>query len=388
MHHQNTIFHAITKQIPWNEFEKIVDRHKADYRVRRLDTKGQFLAMLYAQLSGASSLRQIEAGLQSYQHSLYHLGAKTAARSTLADANANRPWQVFADLFTHMITNANRQTRRRMGSVGDAIRLIDSTKIKLPAFNSSWARFSDKFCAAKVHIVYDPDEALPLSAEITPFNVNDITPAKALKIEPGATYVFDLGYYDFSWWAALNDQGCRLVTRLKTHTKLRNITRRIVPQEADNILSDTTGFLSECIKGRRKNPFTAPVREITVRISTGKIIRITTNDLETPAEEIADLYKQRWQIELFFKWIKQNLKIKHVLGTSENAVRIQVFTALIAYLLLKQAQGTHAKETSACLFTHLVSLNLMQKRHLADLIDPHIPPPPDPGQTTLELIAC
>jgi hypothetical protein len=384
MPHQNTVFHALTKHIPWDEFERIVDEHQSDFRVRRLDTRSQFLAMLYAQLSGASSLREIEAGLKSHKSSLYHVGAKPALRSTLSDANALRPWEVFGDLFACMVAKASRRTRRNLA---DVTRIIDATKVKLPPSSPGWPQVSEHFCGAKVHIVYDPDEALPLKADITPDNVNDITPAKALDIEPGATYVFDMGYYDFGWWARLDAHGCCFVTRLKSHTRLTETARLDAPK-GTNILSDHIGLLPKRLARSRKNPFADPVREITVRISTGKIIRIVTNDLDAPAEEIADLYKQRWQIELFFKWIKQNLKIRRFVGVSGNAVRIQVFTALIAYLLLRIIQETQSSVKSASTFAHLICLNLMHKRPLDNLCRPYIPPPPDPRQVIMEFGSC
>jgi len=202
--------------------------------------------------------------------------------------------------------------------------------------SADWARFSDNLYATKLHMVFDPNTDTPRRVVVTPGNINDITPAKALKIEPGATYVFDLAYYDYGWWAELNARGCRFVTRLKRNTRLTVKAEQPVPEGSD-ILSDRTGYLPARLARARQNPYGQPVREVLVRISTGKQIRLLTNDLDAPAQTIADLYKQRWQIELFFKWIKQNLKIKHFLGTSENAIRIQIHVALIAYLLLKMA---------------------------------------------------
>jgi Transposase DDE domain/Domain of unknown function (DUF4372) len=384
MRHENSVFHQITKQVPWSVFDRLVDTHKADFRVRRLSAKSQFLALLFGQLSGASSLREIETGLNSHRSRLYHLGAKPAARSTLADANANRSWQVFADLFAHMAHTSNRTTRRKLG---DGLRILDATKIGLSGLSDSWARFSDDLTAAKLHIVYDPDAAVPLRADITPYNVNDITPAKALPLEAGATYVFDLAYYDYGWWAKMDALGCRFVTRLKSHTWLRNRHERTI-SEGGNILSDCTGKLSARLKRHRKNPMQSDVREISVRIDTGKIIRLTTNDLTSPAEEIADIYKARWQIELFFKWIKQNLKIKHFLGTSDNAVRIQLFVALIAYLLLKAAHAAQNNIHRPVTFVRLVRLNLMHRRPINALNKPHIPPPINPNQMTMRLGKC
>ena len=275
MRHENSVFHSLTKHIPWAEFDRLVTQHKSDFRVRRLDSKSQLLGLLFGQLSGAKSLREIETGLLSHTARLYHLGAKPAARSTLSDANAKRSWTMFADLFAHMAATANRATRR---SMGDAVRILDATKVKLSGLSADWARFSSNHCAAKLHIVYDPHGAYPLIADVTPDNVNDITPAKALKLEPGVTYLFDLAYYDFGWWAQMHALGCRFVSRLKSNTKLTETVHQEVPQDSD-ILSDCSGLLARRLSRSGLNPMTDRVREISVRISTGKVIRLLTNDL-------------------------------------------------------------------------------------------------------------
>ena len=381
MRHQNSVFHEITKHIPWATFERLVDAHKSDFRVRRLDSKSQFLALLFGQLSDATSLRDIEAGLASHASRLYHLGAKRAARSTLADANAKRPWQLFADLFADMAATASRRTRRKLA---DVTHILDATRVRLSSLHDDWAGLCKGKWAAKLHVVYDPDADTPLKLDVTAQTVNDITPAKALTPEPGVTYVFDLAYYDYGWWAELHALGCRIVTRLKSNTKLTVSTERPVPEGTD-ILSDRIGHLPQRQARSRRNPFSDPVREIAVRIATGKVIRVVTNDLDAPAEHIAELYKQRWQIELFFKWIKQNLKIRHFLGTSENAVRTQVFVALIAYIVLTMAQATQKAVKQPLAFARLVRLNLMHRRPIDSLKTPHKPPPKDTSQMCLEL---
>ncbi len=392
MRHQNSVFHGLTKQLPWSQFERLVAKHKADHRVRRLDSKSQLLALLFGQLAGAESLREIETGLLSHGNRLYHLGVRPAARSTLADANASRPWTLFAELFAVMAQQASRTTRRKLSpEIVQGTHILDATKVKLSGLSADWARFSKNHCAAKLHVVYDPHAALPLRAEVTSDKVNDIIPAKAWEIASGATYVFDMAYYDFAWWAKLDAQGCRFVTRLKRHTKLIELERREGPQDQHSghaeILSDRVGLLPRRLARSRKNPMAKPVREIVLLIATGKQLRVVTNDLKAPAREIAELYKQRWQVELFFKWIKQNLKIRHFLGTSENAVRIQLFVALIAFLLLRAAQAHQDNQASksAALaqprtFARLIRLNLMHRRHINTLDRPQTPHAEDPRQ--------
>lgn len=379
MRHQNSVFHAVLKHVPWHVFDRLVDQHGADARVRRLTTRDQFIALLYGQLAGAQSLREIEGGLSSHAHRLYHLGMRGASRSTLADANAKRPSDVFGALFAHLVAHAGRGLRRK---VGEAVHLVDSTGLRLSEMSADWARFSNGVCGAKLHIVYDVDAERPLDAAITPARINDITVAQELPITAGATYVFDLGYYDYAWWAKLDEAGCRIVTRFKSNTPLAVVADNRVTKGGP-ILSDRTGYLPARLAASRTNPFQAPVREIRVRTAGGKVLRILSNDIDTPAAEIAALYKRRWQVELFFRWIKQTLKIKHFLGTSENAVRIQIAVALIAYLLLRLAHAAQHSVEGLLTFTRLVRANLMHRRPIDALLNP--PPPLSQDQRQLSL---
>lgn len=382
MRHHNTVFHSVLKLVPWPVFDRLVERFAADKKVRRLSTANQLLALLYAQLSGAESLRAIEAGLQSQASKLYHLGAREVSRSTLADANAKRPCAVFTALLAELMERCERPLGRK---VADAVYLLDATSLRLSSLSADWAQFRAASCGAKLHIVYNPDSAQPRQAAITPANVNDITMAKLMPVTPGATYVFDLGYYDYGWWAKLDQAGCRLVTRLKVNTPLALTHDNAVPAGSP-ILSDRIGQLPARQARSRRNPFQDPVRELRVRTETGKILRIVTNDLDAPAEEIAELYKRRWQIELFFRWVKQALKIRHFLGASENAVRIQIAVALIAFLLLRIAHAAQTGVESLLAFTRLVRDNIMQRRPIDRLLDP--PPPIIKDQRQLSFTLC
>ena len=381
MLHQNSVFHSVLKHVPWHALERSVDKHGADDRSRGLTTKRQLLALLFGQLSGAAGLRETVTAMASHATRLYHVGAVPVRRSTLSDANRNRPWQVFAELFEAVLQQAHRGLRR---TAGEAVRLIDSTSLRLSSLSADWATFSTEFCGAKAHIVYDPNADRPIYFEVTAANVNDITVAKAMPIEAGATYVFDLGYYDYGWWAELDDRGCRFVTRLKKNTPFTVRAENSVPNDS-NILSDRIGYLPGRLAASRKNPLQVPVREIRVVTETGKVLRIVTNDLDAPAQEIADLYKQRWQIELFFRWVKQTLRIKHFVGVCENAVRIQIAVALIAFLLLRLAQATQKVVRSPLEFARLVRTNLMNRRPIDRLLEPLHPVQIDPNQLTLGL---
>ena len=379
MRHRNSVFHDLLKLIPWTAFDREVDQFGADEGTRSFTARQHLSALVFAQLSGASSLREIEATMASHQGRLYHSGAVAPKRSTFADANRARDFRVFSGLFEAMLAQAGRGFRRKMG---DAVRLIDSTGLRLSGVGAEWARFSTSVFGAKAHVVYDPDLGRPVYHAVTAANVNDISAAKAMPIEAGATYVFDLGYYDFGFWARLDALGCRLVRRFKTNTPL-NAPRQMPLEPGSTVLSDRIGFLPARQAMNRKNPMQDAVREIVVRTETGETLRLLTNDLDAKAQEIADLYKRRWQIELFFRVMKQTLKITKFIGRSENAVRIQIAVALIAYLLLRTLQKI-SKDTRGFLeLVRLVRANLMHRKDPTRLRKPPPPPPLDSPQLQL-----
>ena len=386
MRHKNSVFHDLLKLIPWTAFDRLVDEHGSDALVRKFNSREQLIALLYGQLAGAHSLRDIITGLSSHQARLYHVGGKVPARSTFADANRGRSYEVFSGLFAHMLGRATRGLKRK---IGEAVRLIDSTSLHLAGIGTEWARFSTDVCGAKAHIVYDPDLGRPVYHAVTPAKINDVTVAKNMPIDKGATYVFDLGYYDFAWWARLDAEGCRIVTRFKTNTPLVEAhDMPLDPQTraAGCILSDRIGFLPERQAKNRKNPMRAAVREIVVEIETGKRLRILTNDLDASAQEIADLYKRRWQIELFFRFVKQTLKIKHFIGRSENAVRIQIAVALIAFLLLRMGQQMSQGKNGPLEMLRLIRGNLMHRKDFMRLKQIQHQPPYDKRQLTLDFL--
>ena len=382
---------GVTRHLPWLDFDRMVEELGTDADERGFDSKSHLMAMLFAQFSGASALRDIEAGMASHAARLYHLGVTPAVRSTLADANRYRDSRLFSGLFALMISRLSRGQRRNLA---ETTYLLDATAVPLPVQAARWARFSATTCGVKVHVIYDAGGERPIGAcpragqgpdpwaAVTASNVNDITAAHEMPIEPGATYVFDLGYYDYAWWAKLDEAQCRIVTRFKSNTVLQVVEKLELPA-GSTILSDRIGFLPQRQANRRQNPMANAVREIRVRTETGKLLRILSNDLDAPAQEIADLYKRRWAIELFFRWVKQTLDIKHFLGRSENAVRIQIATALIAFLLLRFAQATQLAVTSPLAFARLIRQNLMHRRTIDALLRP---PDPEPRRCTDQLV--
>ncbi len=369
MPYQDTIFGGLMKAFPRWRFDKLADRHGADYRVRRLSSWAQLQAMVFAQLSGSRSLREAVGALERFPGIHAHLGLAPVRRSTLADANRVRPAALFEDVLEALVAQLGASAGRRGREM---LRLVDATRVLVGKRIESWEADG----AVKLHVVYDPDAEAPVCFAVTSVRVNDITPAKRFPIEPGATYVFDKGYYDFAFWAALDAEGSRFVTRLKKNSPTSLIETRPVKPDGP-VVADRVALLSKRLAASRQNPFDKPVRLVDVRIDSGREITLVSNDLNAPAEEIAALYKQRWQIELFFKWIKQNLKIRHFLGTSENAVRIQIVTALIAYLLLRLAQIGTGTGLGLQAIARLIAKTTFQRRALTDLFEP----PPEAPQT-------
>jgi putative transposase len=300
--------------------------------------------MMYAQLAGVGGLRELEAGFNSQRTHHYHLGTGAVRRSTLADANANpRKVAVFAETARALMSQAKRSLRRE---VSDLLYALDATPITLkgPGFDDWTGTRTRCGQGIKLHVLYAVHEAVPRQTSFTPANVNDRDEGVKISLEPGATYVFDKAYCDYNWWAGFDAAKARFVTRFKTNAALRiDQIRAIPPDDAGMVLEDQIVYLSNRNPGGgRKNRYTQPLRRIVIaRLDHDTPLVLATNDLASPAREISHIYQDRWQIELFFKWIKQHLKIKRFLGRSQSAVHVQILTALITYLLLALYQARH-----------------------------------------------
>ncbi|MGH7211295.1 MAG: IS4 family transposase [Acetobacteraceae bacterium] len=378
MRHQPTVFEQIVQHIPWGRFDRLVGKHGGDDAERGFSSRKHFLALLGGTLGGHHGLRQNVAALAPNDGALRLLGGGAAARSTLADATRKRPAALFVEFLHELIALIPARAARR--DLKQAVRLIDATHIDLGLRMRRWAGMYRDQAAVKPHVVYDPCAQRPVFFDLTPARINDITAAKQLlPIEPGATYVFDLGYYDFGWFAKLAAADCVFVTRLKCYTSLRDTAEREVTA-GGVVLSDRLGFLPKRLAFSRRNPFSQTGREVVIRIKTGKVLHLFTNDLTSPAEVIADLYKERWQIELFFKWIKQNLKISRFVDTSENAVRTLIAVAFIGYLLIRLTQLQQQVERPAAIVLLVIRCHLFVRRPITHLIDPppRAMPPPTP----------
>ena len=337
-------FHRLLEPLDRRVVNRIVAAHDGNRGVGDGDKawtcQRHLKSLLFAQFAGLGSLREIEHALAARPAALYHLGLRPPCRSTLSDALAARPAAVFRDLCRHLMGAMARTTRAE----GEAfVQLLDASPIPLKDSRFGWAEADARTRGLKLHLLYDPREARPVRFAVTSPKISDITIARTLAFEPKATYVFDKGYTDYAWWQDIHQAGAVFVTRLKINAHRRNI--RPKPAEGDAIRADQILKLGhKKPRGGATNPlYDTELREIVVNRVAKAPLHLVTNDLTRPADEIAALYKQRWEIELFFKWIKQNLKIKTFLGRSENAVKTQIYVALIAFLLLRIFRNTYAQ---------------------------------------------
>ena len=324
-------------------------QQQSDKHCKGFSSWQQLVAMLYAQLSGASSLRQTVAGFNSAVAHHYHLGCEPICRSTLSQANGARSSQVFALALRFLMDQAGRVHREMRRDCEQLMLLLDSTSITLKGRHfDDWTQDgrNRNTQGIKLHLLMDGDSLVPVHASMSRPNVNDIEEGRRLPIEPGALYIFDKGYCDYTWWHAIAQGGAQFVTRFKYNASL-SVEQTLAPQtsgEGSVISDEIVRLKNRNPGGKRRNPYVEPLRRITVmQADKPRPLVLATNDMSSPAEEIAQRYKERWQIELFFKWIKQHLNIKRFLGRNENAVRIQILTALIAYVMLalyKRAQGS------------------------------------------------
>jgi putative transposase len=329
-------FNELMKGLPRKRFDALVNKHKGDKYAKTFGHWEHLIAMLYAQLSGVSSLRTLEIGFNSHPSHHYHLGVDAPIkRTTVADANAKRSDVIFAETAGWLMKQVCRQVRSESAEL---MYLLDSTSLTLKGREfDRWTldNRTRNTQGIKVHVLLDAATQAPDWYSFSAANVNDIEKAWDVPLQRGALYVFDKGYYDYSWWHAIQKAGALFVTRFKKNAGLSVVEEREVPANAVGVIKDEIVRLKHSRPGGRDNPYITTLRRVTIaRPDKATDLVLATNDLESPAEEIARRYKERWNIELFFKWIKQHLKIKAFLGRTENAVRIQVLTALISYLLV------------------------------------------------------
>ena len=347
------------------EFQNIVDQYKGDYRVRTLTCWGQFIFLIFGQFSKRDSLRDTIDTMNTQHKKLYHLGTTHVSRSTLSDANNKRDYRIYQDLYFKILYNVQAIAPKHKLKLNQKFYVLDSTTIDLCLKLFPWARFRTTKAAVKLHTLLDVDGPLPTFLEITDGKVHDSTVAKRIDIPEGSYLAIDRAYHDFEQYNSYNDKKIRFVTRKKTNAKYKVIETRKV-DTSQGVISDEivlfTGYQTH-----KKYPH--PLRIIRFRDSeTDKELEFLTNDLELDALTIAQIYKSRWEIELFFKTIKQNLKIKRFIGNSPNAVWTQVWIALIAYLMVSYLKFIHQAKISVQKLFHRIQINLFERKPVHEIV--------------------
>jgi putative transposase len=386
MLYRGSILGGLLKLIDRRQFAAIVDRHRGDAYDKCFDSWNHLVCLIGGQLSGAGSLRELEAAWQANAHHHYHLGVGRLRRSTLSDANQRRPTAIFADLFGLLAKQADSSTRRDGGQM---VRLIDATPIPLGKV-VEWAQSNGRIRGLKLHVVYDPKADLANRLSITAATVNDIAFGREVPIERGVTYVFDKAYCHYGWWTEIDQAGAYWVTRRKANAHFRTMRRRRLGTahgDGFTLLDDSEVALAN----QRRAKLPIALRRIRLRRhADGKFIELLTNDMSRPAADIASLYKARWQIELLFRWIKQHLNIRRFLGTSDNAIRLQILAAMIAFLLLRMVARLHRIAGPAIRFAQLVGQCLFVRKPISRIDKPPEvnPSRPRPQHNTNQLCFC
>ena len=361
MHAGRTVLAQLMDLVPKHEFDKCVRRYGGDKHVRRLSCYGQFLAMCFAQLTGRDSLRDIEICLRAVGRKLYHAGLRgPVPRSTLADANEKRDWRIFADFAQVLIAQATRQyAGEPMGvELEGAAYALDSTTVDLCLGLFPWAKYKQTRGGVKMHTLLALRGNLPSLVVITPAHVHDVNVLAELAFEPGALYVMDRGYVDFAQFHRIHQAPAFFLTRAKRNLKFRRRTSAPVDKTA-GVRFDQIGVLDEPTS-RRRYPDT--LRRVGYRDpETGKPLVFLTNNSVLSAPDVAQLYRRRWQIELFFRWIKQHLRIKAFYGTSPNAVKIQIWIAICVYVLGAILRKRLGLSCSLYAILQILSVTLFEK---------------------------
>ena len=365
-----TLFAQIMEFVPWTSFTRIVDRYAGNAGVRRLTCAEQFRVMAFAQLTWRESLRDIEVTLAANSSKLYAMGLRHSIhRSTLADANESRDWRIWFDLATLLIRRARKlYSDTDLGlELTNTVYALDATTIDLCLSLFDWAPFRTAKAAVKLHTLLDLRGNIPAFIHISDGKMHEVNVLDILPIEAGSFYIFDRGYLDFTRLYKMHQTGAFFVTRAKSNMNARRVYSAVVDR-ASGVFCDQTitmnGFyaVQDYPEHLRRIRFKDP--------STGQKLIFLTNNTTLPALSIAALYKQRWQVELFFKWIKQHLRIKKFLGTSENAVKTQIWCAVSTYVLIAIVKKKLQFDASLYTLLQILSISVFEKTQLSCALQP------------------
>jgi hypothetical protein len=368
MHSGQTVFKQLLQHLPRYEFNLCVNRYCGEHWAKSFSTYDQFLCLAYAQMSGRESLRDIETCLNSHQEKLYHIGFRGAvSRTTLADANERRDWRIFQD-FGHVLIRTAQQLYQSdvlAIELKQPLYAFDSTTIDLCLSLFPWAEFRKTKAAVKMHTLIDLRGPIPVWVAITTGKVHDVKMLDAMPVAKDAFYTMDKGYVDFARLYGIHKQGAFFVIRAKENLKCSRLCSLPKNKEtgvrADQVITLVTQ--------KSKKGYPERLRRVSfVDKERNKRLVFLTNNFEIPAETVAAVYKQRWQVELFFKWIKQHLRIKSFIGTSVNAVKSQIWVALCIYLLVAITKKKLDIPCSLYTFLQILEVNLFEKKPISSLV--------------------
>ena len=382
MAHHNTVFSQLLKLIPRHEFDTLANQHHCGRSFRTASRWSQFVTMAMGQLAGRDSLRDIVENISAQAHRLYHLGSAKLSRSNLSRINEDKPCALYEALFGKLLSRCQGMAPGHDFRFKNPLYSLDASTIDLCLSVFPWADFRSTKGAIKLHVGLNHDGYLPEFVTVTDGKTSDIEVGRTLEFPTGSMVAIDRGYNDYAWYKQLTEEGIFFVTRLKSDAKTRVVSRR--PVLADKGLTSDQSIEFTGTQTAKKCPI--PLRRIGYRDpETGKRYVFLTNNFKLAAKTIADIYKARWQVELFFKWVKQNLKIKSFIGTSKNAVMTQVWIALCVYLLLAFIKFQSKLKKSMQQILRLLQLNLFEKRDLMALLrgDPVHDKQPDASQMAL-----
>ena len=371
MHQGKLVFSQIMTHLPLTTFRRCVAAHRGEHKVKDFSCLDQFLAMSFAQLTYRESLRDIEVNFRAQAKRLYNMGFRcaTISRNTLANANATRPWQIYADYAQHLIAIARPlYVDEPLGVDLDAtVYAFDATTIDLCLSVYPWAPFRSAKAAIKLHTLLDLRGSIPSFIRITDGKTHEVNILDDLVIEPGAFYLLDRGYLDFARLFAIHQSQAYFVTRAKANTKFQRRYSHPVDRVNTAVVCDQTGVLTIFYSAK---DYPQPLRRVVTRDDTGHRLTFLTNNFALKPEVIGALYRQRWQVELFFKWIKQHLRIKQFLGTSENAVKTQIWIAVCTYVLIAILKKRLNLPNSLHEILQILSLTMFETTPINQLLKP------------------
>ena len=363
---QQYVFGQFLNLLPRYEFQRIVNKYKGDYRTRHFKCWNQLACMIFAQIRQEQSLRDIDIALNAHANKLYHMGMVQCPRSTLADANERRDYRIYEEFAKLLMHRARREYAGTdlAVDVDNAVYALDASTIDLTLSLFPWAKFRKTKGAIKLHAMIDLRGNIPAFLTITDGKVHDVKAAPQIPIEPEGIYVVDRAYVDFDWLRSIDDISAFFVSRLKTSIRWT----RIVSHPVDKSLGLRSDQEILLFSKRTKAKYPKRLRRISFRDEERhRTLVFLSNNFDLPADTVAALYKARWEIELFFKWIKQNLKVKSFFGTSPNAVKTQIWIAMIVYLILAILKQRYGLEKSLSQLLHFLEVNLFEKNRLVDI---------------------